>query len=154
MEDHSTGGGRPRGCRWEGERQHPKRDSPGPETVRVEGQKVWAGCWGGDGAEMGQCLHSDPRNQEKQQVGKGRWQVKLQSMVLPKHSRPAVFVCVCVGGGPPAGKPPPAQFHPDAKGPVRNSLPGANQGQGAGGWRSYHCSCWSPRVYTGRAGLH
>lgn len=55
--------------------------------------------------------------------------MKLQNVVLPTHSRP--------GGGQTLrlGSAPPAQFHPDAKGPVRNTLPGANQGQEAGGWR-------------------
>lgn len=103
---------------------------------------------GGNG--WGQNLPSDPRNQEKTQVREGR-QVKLQNMVLPKHSSPVGWrgQSPCWPAHP---LPSPTQMQR-----VTASL-GQAQGRGQGVLslpsREANCSRSSARVYTRRTGLH
>lgn len=85
----------------------------------MEGQRGWAGCWGG--------IRETRRSSR---VGREGGKSSYRAWCFPNTLACGVCVCVCGGGDPPAGKPPPAQFHPDAK-----AFLGQTQGRGqeAGG---------------------
>lgn len=127
MADHSTR------CRWARGRDHERMQVGMGKDLKL----IRCGCAGRERlrwllrSRWGQNLPSDPRNQKTQVREGGR-----ASQVTEHGASQTLQACRVEGTKSLLASTPSAQSHPDAK---SDSLPGASPGQGAWGWRAYHC---------------